>query len=238
MDRGIYEYCLRESRSALLGFLFGGLPVTARWMSDPKAVWSAESKILQLSVANRLGFTIPTTVVTNDPAVVQKTYKAFGGQMIVKPIRSGYVEIGDDAFAIYTSQVLAEHLGKVETAQLSPAIYQPLIQKKSDIRLTVAGSKVFCAEIDSQSDPDAAVDWRKTSTPLLPHKRHHPPAGIASMAVELVKSLGLAFGALDFILTPSGDWIFLEINPNGQWLWLDEQLGFGISDEIARWLSI
>jgi glutathione synthase/RimK-type ligase-like ATP-grasp enzyme len=52
-----------------------------------------------------------------------------------------------------------------------------------------------------------------------------------------MESLHLTFGAIDMIQTPDGDYVFLEVNPSKQWLWLDDMLGFGISDTIAEWLA-
>jgi D-alanine-D-alanine ligase-like ATP-grasp enzyme len=49
--------------------------------------------------------------------------------------------------------------------------------------------------------------------------------------------LSLTYGAIDLVLTPDGRYVFLEINPNGQWLWIDEMLSLGISHSIAEWLS-
>jgi len=49
-------------------------------------------------------------------------------------------------------------------------------------------------------------------------------------------SLGLVFGALDFVVTPDGQWIFLEINPNGQWFWIERQTGMPISTALAELL--
>jgi D-alanine-D-alanine ligase-like ATP-grasp enzyme len=49
--------------------------------------------------------------------------------------------------------------------------------------------------------------------------------------------LNLEYGALDFVLTPDGRFVFLEINPNGQWLWLDDMLSLGITTAVAEWLS-
>jgi glutathione synthase/RimK-type ligase-like ATP-grasp enzyme len=50
-------------------------------------------------------------------------------------------------------------------------------------------------------------------------------------------ALRLTFGAIDLIQTNTGEYVFLEINPSGQWLWLDDMLGLGISDTMADWLA-
>lgn len=157
--------------------------------------------------------------------------------MIVKPVRSGYLTQGGQEFSIFTSRVLEEHLGELESARLSPAIYQELVPKRFDIRVTVVGSQIFAAAIDSQSDPLAMVDWRKTDNPELPHYTATLPERVNTLLLRLMSSLRLTFGAIDMIQTSGGDYVFLEVNPSGQWLWIDDKLCLGISDAIANWLA-
>lgn len=233
MDAGIYDFCLQETRSALLGSLMN---LSAHWMSHPAAVWQAEYKPHQLSVAKSIGLSIPRTLVTNDPAAIRAAFEQFHS-MVVKPVRSGYlIQEGRD-FSIFTSRVLEEHLTEVASAHLSPAIYQELIPKKFDLRVTVVGQRLFTAAIDSQTDPEAEIDWRQTKNPNLPHYPGSLPEHVSASLIELMASLRLAFGAIDMIQTPDGEFVFLEVNPSGQWLWIDEKLSFGISDAIAAWLA-
>jgi glutathione synthase/RimK-type ligase-like ATP-grasp enzyme len=234
MNPGVYDFCLRESRSALLGTL---LSLGRRMMSPPERVWAAEHKLLQLATAKAVGLHIPETVVTNDAEQIRAAFHHFRGQMIAKPVRTGYVDYGFEQHAIYTSQVLEEHLEDLSGAHLSPSIFQPLIPKRADVRATFVGASLFVVEIDSQSDPAAVVDWRKTENPALPHRVATLPQVVEERARDFMRRLGLAFGALDFIRTPEGDWVFLEVNPNGQWLWLDDMLNLGITEAIASWLA-
>src|SRR5439155_3545665 len=165
MEDGIYTFCMQETRAALLGDI---MDLPTRWMSHPAGVWRSEFKPFQLSVAAKLGLTIPRTLVTNDPNAIRDVFHEFG-TMIVKPVRTGYIERDGGNFAIFTSQVLREHLEEIDSARWSPAIYQELIPKRFDIRVTIVGRKIFAAAIDSQCDPMATIDWRHTVDPVLPH---------------------------------------------------------------------
>jgi glutathione synthase/RimK-type ligase-like ATP-grasp enzyme len=233
MDDGIYAFCLQETRAALLGGILG-LP--ARWMSHPASVWQAEYKPFQLSLAAKFDLPIPRTVVTNDPLTVRRMFSEFSGGMVVKPVRTGHVSHSGQEFAIFTSRVLEQHLDESDSARWSPAIYQALVPKQFDVRITIVGRKVFAAAIDSQSDPAAMVDWRKTSNPRLPHFSIALPEQLVTRLLRMMDLLGLTFGAIDMIQTPEGEFVFLEINPSGQWLWLDDTLGLGISDAVTEWL--
>jgi glutathione synthase/RimK-type ligase-like ATP-grasp enzyme len=233
MQSGIYDFCLRESRSALLGMT---LAQPVRIMSSPENIWAAEHKTMQLMAAQSVGLLIPETVVTNDPFEVKRAFERFDGRMIAKPVRAGFVDLGEEQYSIFTSQVLESHLDTVEDARWSPTIYQPLVEKRCDIRATIVGTRIFAAEIDSQTNSAARVDWRHSSTPDLPHHKAMLPHDICEGIHRLLHKLGLAFGAIDFIRTPEGKYVFLEINPNGQWLWLDDILDLGISESVADWL--
>jgi glutathione synthase/RimK-type ligase-like ATP-grasp enzyme len=233
MDAGIYDFCLQENRAAMLG---GILSLRSRWMSQPQAIWQAENKPFQLSVAAAAGLQIPRTVVTNDPSVIREAFADFQ-RMVVKPVRSGYLVHNGQEYSVYTSRVMEEHLEQLGSAKYSPSIYQELVPKRFDLRITIVGRRVFAVAIDSQSDPAAAVDWRQTANPHLPHHRVDLPARLNARLLHLMDSLRLTFGAIDMIETPENDYIFLEINPSGQWLWLDDVLNLGISDAVARWLG-
>jgi len=205
-------------------------------MSHPAAVWQAEYKPFQLAAASEIGLRIPRTVVTNDPLAIRKAFTEFQ-EMVVKPARTGYVVHNGQEFAIFTSRIMEQHLQELESARWSPAIYQELIPKRFDLRITVIGRRIFSAAIDSQSDPTAALDWRQTTNSKLLHRPFTLPEEIANLLFRLMDSLRLTFGAIDMIQTPEGEYVFLEVNPSGQWLWLDDMLQLGISDAVAEWLA-
>lgn len=233
MEPGIYDFCLRENRAAMLGGILG---LQGRWMSHPAAVWQAENKPFQLAIAQELGFRIPRTLITNDVDAIRSAATKIG-RMVVKPARTGHVVHGGVDRAIYTSELLPEHLEDLSGAELSPAIYQELVPKRFDIRVTIVGQQLFAVAIDSQSDPAAVIDWRHTDNPHLPHERTALPGDLQRRLHLLVERLGLTFAAIDLVETPHGDFVFLEVNPNGQWLWLDDALDLGISSAVASWLA-
>ena len=232
LDVGSSEFCEREARMFLEGALTS-LP-TQRWLSSPQAIWLAERKPYQLAKAAQLGFTLPRTIVTNDEAAVKGF--ALENELVAKAVSSGYIKGIDGNRAIFTNALVPGDLEDLSGLALAPVIFQENIVKSSDIRVTVVGNDVFAAEILSQSRESSNVDWRATDDPDLEHRPHELPSMLARQCLSLVSNLGLAFGALDFALTPDGTYVFFEINPNGEWLWLEDQLGLPISDRIAAWL--
>ena len=233
MQEGVYDFCLQETRAALLGSICS-LP--GRWMSRPANVWQAELKPYQLAVARAVGLRVPRTLITNEPAAIRAAFRTFGA-MVIKACRSGYAVVDDQERAIYTSRLLEEHLEHLDEARLSPAIYQEQVPKRYDIRATVVGQRIFAAAIDSQSDRAAAVDWRHATNPELPHLPLDLPDAVSSKLLQLMAQMGLTYGAIDLVLTPDDEYVFIEVNPSGQWLWIDDKLELGITDAIVSWLA-
>jgi glutathione synthase/RimK-type ligase-like ATP-grasp enzyme len=232
------EYCLRESEWFLKGALYSKTssdrPV--KWMSHPAKIQMAESKIYQLSVAQSLGLAVPDTLISNDPQRVRGFFKEKRGEVVAKPLRLGYFDYGDRQTGVFTSQVAPDDLAEDAPLGMAPVIYQELLPKLFDIRVTVVGRRVFAAAIDSQSEPTAVLDWRRTDNEDLPHYAHDLPAQVRDACLNYMEMLGLNFGAIDFVLTPRNEYVFLEVNPNGQWVWIEEKLGFPITEAIATWL--
>jgi glutathione synthase/RimK-type ligase-like ATP-grasp enzyme len=233
LDAGVRDFCEREVRAFLDGVL-ASLPAE-RWMSSPRAIAQAERKPYQLAVATQLGFKVPDTLITNDPPRV--VGMAGRHRLIAKAISSGYVTSPEGNRAIFTSVMRPEDVKELDGLALAPVVFQELVDKVCDIRVTVVAGEVFAAEILSQEHQSSRIDWRATDDPHLPHRTHDLPKETADLCRGLVDHLGLVFGAIDLALRTDGTYVFFEINPNGEWVWLEDQLGLPISDRIAQWLD-
>jgi glutathione synthase/RimK-type ligase-like ATP-grasp enzyme len=238
MEKAHQEYCLREADWFIKGLIYclDDKKPHVQWMNHPGRAQFAESKIFQLSVARTLGLRVPQTLVSNDPNAVRRFWDETQGRMIAKPLRLGYFDFGDRQTCVFTTSISREHLLDDQAIQLAPVIYQELIPKACDIRVTIVGRELFAASIDSQSVPSARVDWRQSETEDLPHSVHQLPQDIQAKCLAYMDALGLSFGALDLVLTPDNEYVFLEVNSSGQWVWLEDKLNLPISEAIADWL--
>ena len=230
LDADYREFAERESRAFLTGTVLC-LGDDVRWVSHPTALWSAEKKPFQLRVAAALGLRIPMTRITNRPADVQVL--AQRGPLVAKAVSSGYILRGHRFDAIFTSEVGATDLIDLSSLNLAPVTFQEQVAKRSDVRVTVVGSRIFAAEILSQEHPSSRVDWRATELADLPHRALELPAQLEQKCHELLSTLRLRFGAIDLIRTDDDTYWFLEINPNGEWLWIEHALGYPIAAAIA-----
>lgn len=213
-----HNYIIRESKATLIGLW---KILNCKWISHPENITKAESKLFQLKTASKLGFTIPDTLVTNSPQIAKNFLNKYES-LAFKTQKQSHINYNDTEHCILTNKVTREHINNFSNIRISPVLFQPYIEKKTEIRVTVVDNEVFTAELHSQETKEAKIDWRKSEMKNLKHTPHNLPVELEKKCILLVKRLGLLFGAIDFILTPNGEYVFLEINPNGQWAWIEE----------------
>lgn len=202
-----------------------------KWLSKPMHVYNAENKLLQLKIAQEIGFEIPPTVITTSKEELRKFYKENEENIIIKPIAHTRIDDANNASFIFTNEVLESHIKNLDQYDLTPCIFQRNIAKQYEVRVTVVGDKVFAAAVNSQNETDTKTDWRKLK---LPFYKIELPGDVKDKCVEIVKLLGLEFGAIDLIKDNNGNYVFLEINPNGQWVWIENDTGLEISNAIIE----
>lgn len=208
----------------------------ALWINNPYKNRVASNKLFQLKLAKELGFAIPDTLITNNPESVKEFYQKYNGDIINKPISQSYLEIDNSYFLVYTNKITERELEKFNLVSYSPTLFQEYIPKRIELRITVVGNKIFTSSIDSQSSRKTAIDWRHYDFQNVSHFSFELPQEIKDLCFKLVKRLGLVYGAIDMIVTPDERYIFLEINPNGQYLWIELLTGLPISSTIAETL--
>ena len=203
----------------------------------PWLVAHAELKASQLALASALGFEIPSTLITTEPADFLGFHRAHDGSVVSKPAGPAFNRHFAPEIGRYTELVSPRDVAYADSVRHAPTIFQAYVCKRIELRVTVVGERVFAAEIHSQTARRTRHDWRRYDLAHTPHRPHALPPEIARRCVLLVQRLGLAYGAIDLILTPAGRYVFLEINPNGQFLWIEQLTSLAISDAIADWLA-
>lgn len=226
------RYYLRREAAQILEGIYKILE-DRFWVNNVYRIREAENKIHQLRLAKKVGFTVPDTILSNELQKVRYFYNENHQDCIIKPVRSG--GMGESAEkVIFTSKL--EKLPDEGQIEAFPLYLQERIEKQADLRVITIGDNIYCAKIDSQSEEIARIDWRKGSERLT-HTVYELPKSIKEKCFEITHGLGLNYSAIDLILTPDDDFVFLECNPNGQWAWLEERLGFPISRDIVEMLE-
>jgi len=202
---------------------------------DPEPIIRrAENKQLQIQVARELGFETPRTLITNDADAVCAFARACESGIVTKMLSSFAVYQDGLEKVVFTNPVEDEDLKHLDGLKLCPMTFQEQVPKALELRVTVIGDQLFAASIDSQTSGAAQFDWRKDGVALLEHwKAYELTADIKKRLLRLMDYFQLNYGAIDFILTPDGRHVFLEINPAGEFFWLERWPGLPISAAIA-----
>jgi hypothetical protein len=240
-DPLLREYAQRECLD-FLEDVFQSLD--ASWLPAPVATLRfASLKARQLALAATVGFAVPDTIITNDPQAFLAFYDKHGGQVISKlaggalhSLTAASVAAGTGRLTQLdrlTEPVTRNDLPFADSVALGPVVFQQLVPKAYELRVTVVGTRLLTARIDSQKSARARLDWRRYDLDRTPHAAATLPADVAERCLRLTARLGLSFGAIDLIVTPDGEHVFLELNPVGQYLWLEKMTGLPITEAIC-----
>jgi len=222
---------VEESRRVVLGMLAS---LTCFVLDPWVRIRQAEVKELQLELARALGLEIPRTLVTNDPAAVRSFFDECAGRVVTKMMASFAIREDGRERVVFTTPISAADLEALDGLRLCPMTFQERVDKERELRVTVVGTRVFAAAIDSNALERARTDWRREGLALV--DRWQPcalPAEVEARLLALMDALGLNYGAADFIVTPEGRHVFLELNPAGEFFWLERENGFPISAALA-----
>lgn len=210
----------------------------ALWVSYPARIREAQNKMLQLRLAEKLGFRTPRTLITSDPRRFLVFWEECNGEVIYKALGFNTTRSNEGRLQFaYTNKLDTGFLARSAEIALAPCLFQEYIPKKVELRITVVADRVFACEIHSQKSERAKIDWRHYDLENTPHLPCTLPAEVKEQCLELVKGLGLQFGAIDMIVTPGGEYVFVEINPNGQWLWIEQLTNLPISEALIELLT-
>ena len=234
LDPQFREACVRESQTTLAGF-WDSLR-SARWLDNLAQIEKAKNKLLQLRLASEVGLIIPPTLVTNNPDAAREFFSQVQGRMVSKLLTAIARSMESPEFFLYTSRVKAEDLEEAESLRYCPMVFQAEIPKQLELRIVVVNGQTFVGALDSSQYNNSAVDWRRPGIDPGAWQHHTLPDSLLQQLQIFMANLGLNFGAFDFILTPGGEYVFLEVNPGGEWGMLERDLDLPISHAISDFL--
>jgi glutathione synthase/RimK-type ligase-like ATP-grasp enzyme len=218
-DPHVKRFSVSESAHALRG-IFASLAIPV--INDPGAERHASLKLVQLHLAKKVGLAVPRTIVSNDRGAVLDFIRSCE-HAICKTI------VCDYPHNILTRTCVASEFESERDVSLSPIIVQERVDASLDIRATIVDSLVFAGELE-RSDINENVDCRATASGW---RRHTLPLAIQEQLLDLASSLGLTTGSVDMRLAQDGRYVFLEMNPSGQFLFLEVDAGLPISEAFA-----
>lgn len=222
LSAGDAAFAVRQTYEAMQGF-WASLP--ARWVNHPWRNEIASHKAHQLPVAERCGLRLPRTLITNDVARAEAFVAAARGAPVIhKALHATPVDW-------HPTRLLTDaDRADLSAVRLAPVILQEYVDGV-DLRVYAVGDRFFAAEIDARAtaSPEdfrpAFADARVAPCALPPHVE----AGLRRLMAEL----GIVYGAIDVRRRGDGEHFFLEVNPSGLWLFVEERTGLPISAAIA-----
>ncbi len=235
MNSQMRQASIQESRATIQGMIAS----IRGFHLDPQVnIRRAENKQLQLQIARAVGLETPRNLTTNNPIAVKKFAQECENGIIGKMLSSFAIyDASGQEQVVFTNPITSDDLENLEGLRFCPMTFQEKISKALELRITIIGKQVFSAAVDSQVLQKAQYDWRRQGVALLDAwKPYTLPPDVEEKLLQLMSNFGLNYGAIDVIVTPDGRHIFLEVNPVGEFFWLERCPGLPISQAIAELL--
>lgn len=215
LERDTFNRWLFQSYSHLGG---------CSWVNGLEQNKLAENKILQLTAAKAEGLDVPDTLVSGDAALVRKFVRENEGRTVYKPLTGQVWLRGGMPVLQTTTAPIHEHDLNDESIALCAGIYQKSVQKDSDVRVVIVGKELFAMKY-SPTVASPSVDYR---TYLNQNQVHYEPARIPPAVrislLKMMKRLDLSYASADFAIDINGKFVFLELNPGGQFGFVEDLL--------------
>lgn len=217
-----YQFLMRENRLFYESFTHNLAP-NAWWINSKEAANRANFKLFQLKIASESGLKIPTTLCSNDPDEIHEfMHKNEASGVIYKPLCANVWFEENQTKIVYTSKIGSKSLPSNQILQHAPGIFQTEIKKQYELRVTCFGDYLVTAKLNSQSHLDGLIDWRAIRGEKMTIEPYDLPDDIACKIRLFMKKIGIVFGSFDLIVTPDKEYIFLEVNEQGQFLWIED----------------
>lgn len=208
------EVVNRSCATTLLGGLLTSF--AGAWVSRPEATSRAENKLVQLRAAQAAGFSIPRTLVSQDPQAIRAFCAELPGPAVIKTVR------GTPHSQLFTVRVTDDHLADDDALRICPTIFQEYVPGSRHLRVLCCGRRAHAVQIETER-----LDWRlDLDTPIIPVKLE---AHLERQLADVLERLGLRMGVADLKITPDGDPVWLELNPQGQFLFIEGLTGIDLT---------
>ncbi|WP_144731469.1 hypothetical protein [Candidatus Nitrosocosmicus arcticus] len=213
---------------------FNCLPIAldALWINNPQRTFDAENRLNQLLLAQKIGFSIPETLITNEMEAAKKFFKRFRKSTIVKVLHHHEIYLKQKSYRFLTNIVETSHLSKFDELTYAPVIFQKKIENDSEIRVTVVNEKTFSCRISTNQEKRKFSDLHKIKEKELIFSEINIDKKMEKLCINLNRKLGLLVSSIDFVQGKNGDLFFLEINPIGDWNWIEKHTNLPITKSM------
>ena len=220
-DPAQVEVVHRSCSTTLLGGLLTSFH--GAWVSTPEATRRAENKLVQLRAAQAAGFVVPRTLISQDPLTIRAFCAALPSPAVIKTVH------GTPRSQLFSLRVTDDHLSDDDALRMCPTIFQEYVPGHRHLRVLCCGRRSYAVQIETER-----LDWRlDLDTPMSPVRLE---AAVERQLGDVLERLGLRMGVADLKITPAGDPVWLELNPQGQFLFLEGLTGLDLTGAFSDFL--
>ncbi len=199
----------------------------------PQNHFYANNKLNQIKFALEMGMHVPDTIVTTNPSRLRDFYEKHSGNICFKLQKGAVIRTSEGNKVVYTNKVTKEQMQNASLVSSHPSLFQEYIDKDFEVRIISTDKTTTGIAIHSQDSEISKIDYRRYDLENVSYNFVEIPDNVKDFCSNMLTHYGLHFGAFDFIYSKDRNYFFLELNPNGQWLWLEEQSGYNLTKEVA-----
>ncbi|MFK7783742.1 MAG: grasp-with-spasm system ATP-grasp peptide maturase [Crocinitomicaceae bacterium] len=196
---------------------------------------SVPDKLGQLRVAISLGIDVPSTTITNSRRELLKFYSQHANGIINKSIGDSFmVTYEETTYSMFTEEVPLEMINDLPEV-FCRSLFQEKLDKEFEVRSFFLKGEFYSMAIFSQKDTQTTVDFRRYNVDV-PNRisRCLLPEELEEKTRKLMERLKLDTGSIDFVKTKDGRWVYLEVNPVGQFGMVSQPCNYQLERKIAE----
>lgn len=229
---GVYQLYFQQQWYQIFNYLQTILNCT--WINCPHNTFEAENRLNQLLLAKNLGFNIPETTITNVSESAQSFLETHTNEVIVKVLHHHEITSNQVSHRFLTTNINQDMVSKFDQLKFAPLVFQEKIRNQEEIRITIIGNRIFPVRLSTNKDKNEFSDLHKIQEKDLRFEILELDKKFRKMCLKLNQVLGLEVSSLDFIVDNNGLIYFLEVNPVGDWNWLEKHLNLSITENLLR----
>lgn len=222
----------RLETNALIDYIYSEVYLQAD-INLGKPIFSI-NRLKVLEMAKEVGLKTPNYQIIINGRQLDNSRQSLG-KLVSKPVANGIYDIVDNKrFYTYTELIEDSFYQENTDTVFFPSLICELVEKEFEIRTFYLDGQFYSMSIFSQSDQQTMIDFRKyTNNRREPYKL---PDDIEEKIKKLFDEVDLNCGSVDLIFDKQGNFIFLEINPVGQFDMTSRPCNYNLHKKVAQYL--
>lgn len=192
------------------------------WINTPDSTNLSEDRFTVMHLAKQKGFRVPDTVISNDGAELKRFYVEHNGEVLSKVLNHHNINSNGNRYSIFSHYVTKEDIRLLGDFEPCPCIFQEMINRTREVRITIAGSELFATEMDLTDKKAPLYDIHRIGVNNIRKYAISLPDEYHEKCMDLINSLGLSYGTIDLIQGIDNEYYFLEVNSIGDWYWIEK----------------